>query len=187
MSTARHLHHTYGDYLSAQEASDVRLEYWAGEICAMAGGTPEYAALSAQVIALLATKLPSGCRPFSSDMKVRIPSVDVTVYPDASVVCGRVERARDDKHATLNPGLIIEVTSPSTEDYDRGAKLKHYKLIKSVQAIWIVSHAVGRVTVVERHKKGWKVSDRGASDTLTLASPPLTIDVAAIYRALDGL
>lgn len=110
------------------------------------------------MIALLAAKLPTGCRPFSSDVRVRIPTIDVAAYPDVSVVCGKVDRARDDKQALLNPGLLVEITSPSTEDYDRGEKLRHYKLIKALQAVWIVSHSTSRVTVVERAKKGWRVT-----------------------------
>lgn len=139
------------------------------------------------MIVLLATKLPAGCRPFSSDVKVRVPSADVTVFPDVSIVCGRVERAKDDRHAILNPGLVVEVTSTSTEDYDRGVKLKLYKAIGSVQAIWIVSHSSPRVTVIERHKRSWKVSEHRTGAVLTLAAPALTIDVSAIYSALDGL
>jgi len=187
MSTARRLHHSYEEYLRAQELSDLRLEYWAGEIFAMAVGSPEHAALAAQVIASLAAKLPSSCRPLGSDLKVRIPKVDLTTYPDVSVVCGKLDRARDDKHAILNPLLIVEVTSPSTEDYDRGAKLKQYKLIKPLQAVWIVSHASPSVTIVERQKKGWKTTTHGSGAQLVLASPSLTIDVDSIYRALQGL
>lgn len=187
MSTARRLHYSYADYLSAQDSSDVRLEFWGGVIYAMAGGSPEHATLSAQVIALLGAKLPSGCRALSSDLKVRIPASDVTVYPDASVICGKIERAADDKQAALNPMLVVEVTSPSTEEYDRGEKLAEYKAIKSLKAIWIVSHAKPRVTVHERTKKGWRATEFGPGERLTLSEPPLSVDVDAIYRALDGI
>lgn len=187
MSTARKLHYSYRQYLRALEDSGIKLEYSAGVIYAMAGGTPEHGALGAQIIASLQSKLPAGCRALSSDVRVRIASTDVTVFPDASVVCGKLQRAADDQLAIVNPGLIVEVTSPSTEEYDRGDKLKQYKLLKSVQVVWIVSHASRRVTVVERHAKVWKTTEFGKGERLTLATPPLTIDVDAIYRALDGL
>lgn len=154
----------------------------------MAGGTPEHSALASKVMALLDAKLPRGCRTFNSDMLLQIVSSKITVFPDGMVVCGKVERvAVGKKAAIINPGLIIEVTSPSTESYDRGAKLEEYKTIRSLQADWIVSHDESRVTVVERSKRAWHVSEHGLGKTLTLASPPLTVDVDAAYRALDGL
>ena len=187
MTTAKHLHYSYDDYLGALRDSELRLEFWGGVIYAMAGGTVEHGALTSKVMALLDSKLPSGCPTFSSDVKIRIPSRDVSIFPDGSVVCGKVERARDDRLAIVNPGLIVEVTSRSTEDHDRGEKLEEYKRIKSLQAIWIVAYDSRRVTVVERQKKGWKQSDRGVTERLTLAAPALTIDVEEIYRVLEGL
>ena len=187
MSTARRLHCSYDEYLDALEMSPLKLEFWGGEILAMAGATPEHEALTARVIALLTSRLPAGCRPFGSNMKVRIPRSDVTVLPDASIVCGKLQRAADDKTAITNPGLIVEVTSPSTESYDRGDKLKEYKLIKSVQTVWIVSHSTTSVTVVERHSKTWRVTEQASGSRLTLVMPALTIDVQEIYEALDGL
>lgn len=187
MSTARRLHFDYEEYLRALDDSGIKLEYWAGVIYAMAGGTPEHAALVAKIIALLDARLPAGCRPFSSDIKIRIMRSDVSLFPDASVVCGKLDRAPDDELAIVNPGLVVEVTSPSTEQYDRSDKLEQYKQIKSLQAVWIISQATPRVTVVARHGRSWKTSTHGSGDRLTLAAPALSIDVDAIYRALDGL
>lgn len=187
MSTARRLNYSYDEYLRTLELSPTKLEYWAGEILAMAGGTPEHGVLATQIIILVGSKLPRGCRAMSSDVKIRIPESDVSVFPDGSVTCGRLERARDDKEAVLNPGLVVEVTSLSTEAYDRGAKLDQYKRIKSLRAVWIVAHAIKRVTVIERAGKTWRTSERGAGERLTLDSPPLTIDVDAVYSVLDGL
>lgn len=179
------LHYSYPEYLRTLEQSAVKLEYWAGVIYAMAGGSPEHSALAAKVLALLDARLSAGCRTFNSDLKVRI--ADVSVFPDGAVVCGKVERAEDDKQSIVNPGLIVEVTSPSTEEYDRGEKLDQYKLIKSLQSVWLVSHSSHRVTVVERHKRGWRTTDFGRGEQLALTAPPLTIDVDAIYRAIEGL
>ncbi|MBL8950200.1 MAG: Uma2 family endonuclease [Myxococcaceae bacterium] len=88
-STARRLHlDTTGEYAGALELSTLKLEYWSGEIYAVAGGTPEHSALASKVMALLDAKLPAGCRTSNSDMLVRIASSDVTVFPDGIVVCG---------------------------------------------------------------------------------------------------
>jgi Uma2 family endonuclease len=186
MSTAARMHYSHDLYLHALADSGIKLEYWAGVIYAMAGGTPEHGALAAKIIGLLESRLPPGCKTFSSDVKVRIAAADVTVFPDAFIVCGKIQRAVDDALAIANPGLIIEVTSPSTKEYDRGDKLKAYKLLKSVQAIWLIAHDAVRVTSVERQAKSWKTIEHGKGDALTLTSPALTIDVDAIYRALDG-
>lgn len=188
MSTARRLNYTFREYAGALELSTIKLEYWRGEIFAMAGGTPEHSALASSVMALIQAKLPAGCRTFNSDMLLKIAASDVTVFPDGQVVCGKVERYTvGNKVAILNPGLIVEVTSPSTEDYDRGAKLAEYKTMKGLQAVWIVSHRSPRVTVVERQKRGWRQHDYGPGQHVTLAAPPLTVDVDAIYRVLEGL
>ncbi|MBL8956576.1 MAG: Uma2 family endonuclease [Myxococcaceae bacterium] len=187
MSTARKLQYSYAQYLRALVDSQMKLEFWHGEILAMAGGTPEHGILAVRVLTLLSAKLPRGCRATNSDVKVRIVEPDLGLFPDGAVVCGKLERARDDKDSITNPGLIVEVTSPSTEAYDRGTKLEQYKLIKSLQSVWLVSHATKRVTVVERHGRGWRTSDRGAGEQLTLSAPALTLDVDEIYEALDGL
>lgn len=189
MSTARRLHaYSYDEYAGALEVSSLKLEYWGGEIFAMAGGTPEHSALTSKVMALLDSKLPAGCRTFNSDMLLRVAASNVTVFPDGMVVCGKVERSTVGKKvAIVNPGLIVEVTSPSTQDYDRGDKLAEYKTIKSLQAVWVVAHDERRVTVVERHKRGWRETEHGSGKHVTLASPALTIDIDAIYRVLDGL
>ncbi|MEW6430298.1 MAG: Uma2 family endonuclease [Myxococcota bacterium] len=114
MSTAPRLHrHTYREYAGALEISNLKLEYWAGEILAMASGTREHSALASRVVSLLDAKLPAGCRTFNSDLLLKIG--DVTVFPDGQVVCGKVERVTvGNRTAILNPGLVIEVTSPST-------------------------------------------------------------------------
>jgi len=187
MSTGRRLKYSYAQYLRALHDSQMKLEYWHGEILAMAGGTPEHGILATRLLTLLGTKLPRGCRATNSDVKIRVVEADVGLFPDGAVICGKLERARDDKEAVTNPGLIVEVTSPSTEAYDRGAKLEQYKLLKSLGAVWLVSHSSKRVTCVERHGRSWRSVERGAGERLTLDTPPLTIDVDEIYEALEGL
>ena len=186
MSTARRLNYTYDEYLKTLELSPLKLEFWGGEILAMAGGTPEHNALATQLAIMLGARLPKGCRVFTAEAKIRSVAADVSVFPDVSVVCGRVERASDDKNAISNPGLVVEVLSPSTEEFDRGAKLKHYQAMKSVSAVWLVSNPKARITLFERHLKGWKATERGAGEQLTLAAPALTIDVDELYAVLDG-
>jgi Uma2 family endonuclease len=186
MSPAPQLHHSYEDYLSVLARSDVKLEYFDGLIYAMAGGTPAHAELSANAIAIL-KRLLSSCAVFSSDLKIRVEQVDLAAFPDASVVCGDKQVSPLDRHALTNPLLLVEVTSGSTEDYDRGAKLKHYQRIPSLAAVLIVSHRSPRITVVQRTPAGWSESDVSAGGFVELARPALRFAVDELYAgvALD--
>ncbi|MBI4957190.1 MAG: Uma2 family endonuclease [Myxococcales bacterium] len=186
MSTARRLHHTLEEYLSVEEHGDLRHEYLDGEIYAMAGGTPEHAALAARMLLELAPKLPA-CTALTSDLRVRIEATGLSTYPDASFVCGPAERSATDRTAITNPTVLIEVTSPSTEDYDRGDKLSHYQQIPSLRAILVVSHAAPRITAVERVGDTWRTTDYRAGERVALSAPAVELEVDAVYRALAGL
>lgn len=188
MFSARRLHHTYEDYLRLERESPVRHEYFDGEIYAMAGGTPEHGLLCAELITLIHAQLPEGCRVMTSDVRVRIEESDLTTYPDATVVCGALQRSPKDEHAVVNPVLLVEVTSASTEDYDRGEKLSHYRQLASLRAVLIVSHRSRRVTVLERTDGAWGApSEFRASETVACGEPRLSIPVDRIYSVLEGI
>ena len=82
-------------------------------------------------------------------------------YPDVSVICGPFARDVRDPHAVTNPVLVAEITSSSTEDYDRGAKLAHYQSIVALQTVLIVSHRARRLTLVSRSAEGWTTTSLG--------------------------
>ena len=186
MSTsARRLHHTYEEYLRLEEDSATKHEYLSGEIYAMAGGTPDHAALAATIIGILRSQLPTGCRAYTSDLRVRIVSTGLSTYPDAAVVCGPTERADDDRLAVVNPVLLVEVTSPSTEDYDRGEKLRQYQQLPSLREVVFVSHQAPLITVHRREGTTWRVLAGGRGETVTLESIGGRIVVDEVYR--DGL
>lgn len=183
-TSARGLHYSYEEYLALEEESTVRHEYLDGEIYAMAGGSPDHAALAATVIAALGSRLPSSWRIFTSDLRLRIPATGLSTYPDAAVVCGPTERAPDDRLAVTNPVLLVEVTSPSTEDYDRGEKLRHYKSLPSVREVLIVSHREPRLTVYRRQgDEDWTEETAGPGQSVALASLETELAVGEVYRA----
>lgn len=184
MTTARQLRYSYEDYLRALDESAIKLEFSAGVIYAMAGGTLAHAELSAAAIGLLRQSLAPGCAVFSSDAKVRVEASDFAGFPDVSVVCGERQTSRIDPNALVNPTLLVEVTSRSTEDYDRGEKLLHYQRLPSVRAVLFVSHRERRVTVVERSTSGWQTRDVGTGEQVSLNEPPLRLDVDALYGAV---
>ena len=184
-STARRLHNTYEQYRALEEESSVRHEYLDGEIYAMAGGSPDHAALAAVVIGLLRPQLPPGCRAFTSDLRVRIPGTGLTTYPDVAIICGRTQRASDDALAVVNPVLLVEITSTSTEDYDRGEKVRHYTHLPSVREVLIVSHCDPWLTLHRRQAAEWLVLEARPHDTVTLESIAARLAVDDVYR--DGL
>lgn len=185
VTSARRLNYSYAEYLALEEQSSVRHEFQGGEIYAMAGGTPDHAALAAALTALLRPLLPPGCRVFSSDLRVRIAPTGLSTYPDVSVVCGKTERALDDPHAVTNPRLVAEVTSPSTEEYDRGEKLRQYTLLASVREVVLVSHSAPRVTVHRRAGEVWHVTEAGPGEAVELSSLGARFSIDDLYR--DGL
>jgi Uma2 family endonuclease len=178
--------YTYQDYVSLEEDSSTRHEFLAGEIVAMAGGTPEHAAMSAEVIGQLREQVRGGsCRVFTSDLGVRVKATGLATYPDASVVCGPTERDPDKKTNVTNPRVIVEVTSDSTEHYDNGEKLNHYQQIPSLEAIVIVSHREARVDVWSRPADSplWSRTSAGAGQSAAVPALACRLDVDAIWRA----
>jgi Uma2 family endonuclease len=105
---------------------------------AMAGGSPNHALIANRVGALLDRQVPPGCRVFSADLRIHISAAKIYTYADCSVVCGDLELSSDKQDNVLNPLLIVEVLSPSTEDYDRGKKFELYRTISSFREYLII-------------------------------------------------
>jgi Uma2 family endonuclease len=185
MSTARRYRNTYAEYVRLEKDCPLKLEYSDGEVFAMAGGTPEHGLLAMQLVRLLSLQLPAGCRIFSSNVKVRIAATDLATYPDLSIVCGPMQRSPDDENALTNPRVIVEVTSPSSEEYDRGDKLSQYKQLTSLDAAVLVSHRKHEVTLVSRQGKTWLESVFRPGDTATIFDG-LEFQVTELYAILDA-
>ena len=185
-TVASHHRYTYRDYLSLDEMSNVRLEFLNGQIYAMAGGTPDHARLSSRIIRTLGRQLEGGpCEPFTSDLRVRVLETGLATYPDVTVVCGDPEPDPDDRNAVVNPALVVEVTSDSTEDWDRGEKLDHYRRIPSLRTCVLVSHRERLVEVWARAEDGpWEPTRARAGEEARLGDLGWRIDVDTLY---DGV
>lgn len=184
MATSFPLHrYTFADYFRLEEESSTRHEFLEGEIVAMAGGTPEHAALAMAVGRQLGNQLEgSRCRVFSSDLRIRVAETGLVTYPDVTVVCGPSERDPANNATVLNPALVVEVTSDSSEHYDRGSKREHYMTIPSLRSIVIISHRERRLDVYERGESGW--SHRSTTDAnVSVPTIGVTLDVNALYSA----
>lgn len=184
-----HARLTYPEYVAAEAQSEVRHEFLDGCVYAMAGGTPEHAALAAALTRELGTALRAKpCRVFSSDLRVRVRATGLTTYPDLSVVCGKLETAADDPHALLNPIVLVEVLSESTEAYDRGTKAAHYRRIASLQEYVLVAQSEPLIEVHRRNERGhFELIEARAGEHAELASLGVTISVDAVYEnPLEG-
>lgn len=184
MSTPAHrIHHTYAEYVALEAASNVRHEFLGGQIYAMAGGTPEHAALAAAIVGFLFPQLRgTGCRAYNTDLRVRTPS-GLTTWPDITLICGSSERDREDPHAVTNPTLVIEVLSRSTEEYDRGDKFEHYKSIASLRQVLLVSQTERSIEVWTRDEtNAWAnvVVREGEVAALAIGA---RLDVRDLYEA----
>ncbi len=184
-ASASRRHYTLEDYLGVEEMSGVRHEFLNGEIFAMAGGTPEHAALSAAAVAVLGSKLRGApCRPYSADLRIRVLATGLATYPDAAVICG--EPARDPASPThvTNPTVVVEVLSPSTEEYDRGEKREHYLQIETLREYVLIAQDRCRVEVFVRGTTGGsehRVYSAGAA--ASLPSLALTFAADELYEA----
>ncbi|MCK6556485.1 Uma2 family endonuclease [Candidatus Binatia bacterium] len=181
---ARFAHYTYEDYRRFEEATDAKHEYLDGQILAMAGGTPEHAALATALIGLLERGLAGGpCYPFSSDLRVRVHATGLATYPDVTVICGDLDRDPEDPNAAANPTLLAEVSSASTEEYDRGEKFAHYRKIGSLREYLIVSHRERRVERWwRRGPDDWGRESAGRGEVLRLSALGIDLDVDAVYE-----
>ncbi|MBS2019088.1 MAG: Uma2 family endonuclease [Deltaproteobacteria bacterium] len=184
-SPAHRIRYTLADYLALEASSNVKHEFLDGQIYGMAGGTPEHAALAAAVIGILFGQLRAGrCRAHDADLRVRVRDTGLSTYPDVTVVCGPRERDVDDTNAVVNPTVIVEVLSRSTEEYDRGDKFEHYKRIPALRQYVLVSHRERAIEVWSRGDDGvWTsvVAREGGQAILT--SICAVIDVHELYEA----
>ena len=177
---------SFREYLDLEAASDIKHEYFEGQIFAMAGSTIPHAELTARVTGLLFVALRGGpCRPISSDARVRVGVTTLATYPDLSVVCGPVERDPEDPHSITNPTVLVEVLSPSTEGYDRGQKFEHYQRLQSLQDYVLVAQDRPRVERFHRLPDGtWTYEALGPGKVLQLSSIGSTLSIDELY---DGL
>ena len=182
-ASASQRHYTLEDYLGVEEASGVRHEFLDGQIFAMAGGTPEHAALSAGIVVLLGAKLRGGpCRPYSADLRVRVLATGLATYPDAAVICGEVERDPVSPTHVTNPRVIVEVLSASTEEYDRGEKREHYQRIDALREYVLIAQDRRRVEVFARGPGGeWEHRVSTAGDIVELPSLGMTFAADELY------
>src|SRR5215472_8282692 len=145
--TPRHFYNL-DEYFALEHAGDARYEYWDGDIVCMSGGTVSHSRIARNVLTNLSRRLArQQCEVFTSDLAVKTPSVPPYRYPDVTVACGelRFENIRG-VDALVNPILIVEVLSPTTEARDRNEKFTAYKGIGTFKEYLLVAQDAVRIT-----------------------------------------
>jgi Uma2 family endonuclease len=186
MSARPHaVRYTFREYLAHEEASNTKHEYLDGQIYGIPGVSPEHAALAAAFAGMLYPFLRGGrCRGHSSSLRVRVLATGLATYPDMTFVCGPYQFDPEDKNGVVNPTLIVEVLSPSTEEYDRGEKFAHYKRIPTLRQYVLVSQDRRRVEVWTRDDgDAWTLAVSEDGDVVDLGSIDARLDVRELYEA----
>jgi Uma2 family endonuclease len=174
------------EYLAAERRSETKSEYLDGEMFAMTGVTRRHSLVTTNLVRELSQKLlDRPCEVHSSDLRVHIPATGLYTYPDVTVVCGE-PRFEDDQEVDtlLNPKLIIEVLSPTTEAYDRGKKFEHYDTIESLAEYVLVSQTAPRVEQFVRQEGGhWLFTATSSLDgKVVFSSVGCEIALTEIYH-----
>ena len=175
------------EYLAKERLAEFRSEFYRGEMFAMAGASWEHTLAKDNLARETGIQLKSGpCRVLTSDMRVKVDATGLYTYPDIVVVCDEPQFEDDEFDTLLNPRVIVEVLSDSTEQYDRGAKFAQYKQVPSIQEYILVVQ--GR-PLVERHVRqpngSWfPTVFNDLSQTFGFATIPVQVPLAEIYSGV---
>ena len=172
------------EYLVSERKATVKSEYINGEILAMSGASLAHTRITADIVTELNNQLRGGeCEVISNDMRVKTGPKGAYFYPDVVVFCGEPEVEDNVFDTLLNPILVIEVLSPSTEVYDKGEKFRHYQELTSLREYVLVSQDRVRVEQYRLAKTQWVQTEFCApEDVLPLVSIGCELPLRDIYR-----
>jgi Uma2 family endonuclease len=181
---------TPGEYLAAERKAETRSEYFAGEVFAMVGASKRHNLIAANIIRVLGNQLlDRPCNVYPSDMRVKVSATGKYTYPDVVVAC-EPELFDDAENDTLlNPVVIIEVLSASTEAYDRGKKFEQYQQIASLTEYILVAQEPYRIEQYMRQSdKEWRYSEyHEAEDVIKLSVIGCEIALKDAYAKVTGV
>lgn len=184
----RHTDFTPEDYLAIERNSPVKHEYLQGQLVAMAGSSKAHVIIVGNLSALLVNHLRgTGCLPYATDMKVRLPELNIFYYSDIAVTCDERDRTSSEDFI-LHPKLIIEVLSDSTEAFDRGGKFADYKTVPELEE-YVLIHQ--RQVLVERFERKsnnlWVPQIFRDGDTIEFKSIGFLCAIATLYESTNLL
>jgi Uma2 family endonuclease len=176
------------EYLARERLAKFRSEYYRGEMFAMAGASWEHTLIKDNLAREAGQQLKNGpCRVLTSDLRVKVDATGLYTYPDVLIVCDKPEFEDEVFDTLLNPKVIVEVLSESTEKYDRGPKFEHYRKVPSVKEYVLVAQDR---PYIERHVRQpdntWtKTEFSDMALTLAFSTIPVRIPLAEIYRGVE--
>ena len=177
------------EYLEFEKTSEIKHEYFNGEIFAMVGASLNHNRISRNIAGELTSVLKgSSCENFTGDMRVKVEAIEKYTYPDIAVVCGEIQLEKHKGLDTLlNPIVIIEILSDSTEAYDRGDKFSHYRLIPSLTEYILVSQKKCQVEKYLRGDEGvWLYSSyEGMEQSTIIDSIKCELRLSEIYYRVE--
>lgn len=172
------------EYLRLERRAEYKSEYVNGRIFAMGGASETHNLIAGNVFGELRQQLKDRpCRSYVSDMRVKVRSFGLYTYPDVVVVCGEPEFEDDEVDTLLNPKILVEILSPSTERYDRIAKTSYYRTIDSLAEHLLVAQDEMRLEQYARQRDGqWLFSEYLSLDAVVnLASIECTLKLSDVY------
>jgi Uma2 family endonuclease len=178
--------YTLEEYFALELGSEEKYEFWNGEVFCMSGASLAHNQIAMNIGAEAQTQLRSrGCQVFPADLRVKVPSYPPYRYPDLTALCGRPEVERmGGLDMLVNPALIVEVLSPSTEAFDRGDKFTYYKSIASFSEYILVAQHRPHVSQFVRQENGvWTFMEfNDLAESVGCASVPCVLALSEIYR-----
>ncbi len=175
---------SFDEYITIEKESEKKHEFHDGTIVAMAGGTIAHGLISGNTLIEIAMQLranKSKCIAINSEVKLQISQLNKYLYPDAMVVCNDITEL--DNNAVVNPTVIIEVLSKSTEAYDRGDKFFFYKQIPSLQAYILIDQYQARIDLYTKKADLWKITrTEGMDESVYIDSINVHLPLKNIYQ-----
>ncbi|MCY2992291.1 MAG: Uma2 family endonuclease [Planctomycetota bacterium] len=179
---------TPAEYLEIERAATYRSECFDGEMFAMAGGSARHSLIKVNLCGEIRARLKGApCTAYDSDLRILVFATGLYTYPDASVICGRLEFEDERRDSVLNPTLLVEVLSDSTEAYDRGKKFSHYRQIPALREYLLVSQEEPKIERFLRNDDGtWTLTEVSGPDAiLPLPSLGVEISLREVYDKVE--
>lgn len=174
------------EYLELEKKSEEKLELWDGNVWSMSGATAAHDRIITNLVIDIGSKIRAGgCDVYSSDMRVKVPSYNPYRYPDLSAICGTpVFEQIGGIDMLVNPQLVVEVLSESTEAFDRGDKFSYYKSIESFSEYLLVAQHRPHVSQFIKHGDGFWINFEfnDLNESLELKAVSCTLSLSSIYR-----
>jgi Uma2 family endonuclease len=176
------------EYLEVERAAAFKSEFYQGEMFAMAGGTPQHSLIATNLAGEFRQRLRGGkCVAYNAGLRLKIEATGLYTYPDLSVICGPLRFAEGMDDTVVNPTVLVEVLSDSTEACDRGEKFQHYRQVATLYEYLLVSQRAPRIEqFVRQADGGWLLSEAaGMEKSLELPSLGIVISLAEVFAQVD--